>query len=108
MTCEQVSPLLPDYFVRALGDGERNALEAHLEQCAECRAQVAIWEKLALLPEQQPSPMLRGRFDAMLAAFEEGRWEKASLRSARQEMPTTTSPWRWLRAPLAQVAFALI
>lgn len=108
MTCEQIAQLLPDYFVRALSADKLTTIDRHLDQCSECREQVAIWEKLSLLPEEQPSPMLRQRFEAMLNAYEEGRWEKAKLQSAREENRAHWNVWNWMRAPVAQVAFALI
>ena len=108
MKCEEIAQLMPDYLGRNLKDAQLKTVERHLEECNECREQVAIWEKLALLPEEQPSPMLRSRFEAMLHAYEQGKWEKSNLESARRSTATGWNFWAWMRAPLAQAAFALI
>src|SRR5262249_46726410 len=108
MTCEEIERLLPDYFERNLRNPELSAIERHLEQCPSCKEQVVLWEKLLLLPEEEPSPDLRTRFETMLNAYQEGRWENSSLASAR------SSFWPgWLsagafRVPVAGVAVALI
>jgi hypothetical protein len=108
MTCEQIERLLPDYFERNLRNEELGEIERHLEQCPSCKEQVVLWEKLLLLPEEQPSPTLRDRFETMLSAYQEGRWENSSLAAAR------SSFWpHWLhagafRVPVAGVAAALI
>ena len=108
MKCEEIAQLLPDYLRRNLKGDKVKLVEEHIAQCAECHAQVAIWEKLSLIPDEEPSPILRSRFEAMLNAYEEGKSEKASLEAERR----STGPgwnWRaWVRAPLAQAAFALI
>jgi hypothetical protein len=79
MSCEQLSEQLPDYWAGRLTGEARRAFEAHLASCADCRAEAdaltATWEALGALAEEdvragvpavQPSPALRGRFDAML------------------------------------------
>jgi Putative zinc-finger/HEAT repeats len=108
MKCEEIAQLLPDYLRRNLKGDKVKLVEEHIAQCAECHEQVAIWEKLSLIPDEEPSPILRSRFEAMLNAYEEGKSEKASLEAERR----STGPgwnWRdWVRAPLAQAAFALI
>jgi hypothetical protein len=41
-------------------------IELHLESCALCREEVQIWQKMAALPDDQPSQALSDRFYAML------------------------------------------
>jgi anti-sigma factor RsiW len=108
MKCEEIAQLMPDYLGRSLKGDKIKLVEDHTAQCAECHAQVAIWEKLSLIPDEQPSPMLRSRFEAMLNAYEEGKAEKADLEAARRSTGTGWNLWAWMRAPLAQAAFALI
>jgi anti-sigma factor RsiW len=108
MKCEEIAQLMPDYLGRSLKGDKTKLVEDHIVQCTECRAQVAIWEKLSLIPDEQPSPMLRSRFEAMLNAYEEGKSEKSSLDAARRSARTGWNLWTWMRAPLAQGAFALI
>lgn len=108
MKCEEIAQLMPDYLGRSLKTDRIKLVEDHIAQCTECHAQVAIWEKLSLIPDEQPSPMLRSRFEAMLNAYEEGKSEKRSLEAERRNAGAGGNWWAWLRAPLAQAAFALI
>ena len=108
MKCEEIAQLMPDYLGRSLKADKIKLVEDHIAQCAECHAQVAIWEKLSLIPEEQPSPMLRSRFEAMLNAYEEGKSEKAVLAAERRNAGAGWNLWAWMRAPLAQAAFAMI
>jgi anti-sigma factor RsiW len=108
MKCEEIAQLLPDYLRRNLKGDKIKLVEEHIAQCAECHAQVAIWEKLSLIPDEEPSPILRSRFEAMLNAYEEGKSEKTSLKVAHRDAGGGWNLWGWMRAPLAQAAFALI
>jgi anti-sigma factor RsiW len=106
MKCERVAELLPDYLQGGLGHDLDDQVEDHLEQCAHCAAEVALWKDLATLPVEQPSPALRSRFHAMLSAYGEGRGEKAQP-EARRESHGILAGWlagSWLRP--ASVAFA--
>ena len=73
MKCEQISELLPDYLQGSLSAEQRHTVEAHLEQCADCCEEAALWKKLSLLPVDQPSPESRERFEALLQAYQAGR-----------------------------------
>ncbi len=66
MTCEQIADLLPDYLQESLALDQRNLVAEHLQNCRLCQEEVVLWQKLALLPEEQPGPGLRTRFQAML------------------------------------------
>jgi hypothetical protein len=83
MTCERFAEMLSDYCERQLTARDMAFAREHLELCANCRADAELWEKLAALPPQQPSPASRQRFDHMLNAYQEGRWEKSSLARER-------------------------
>ncbi len=76
MNCERVEVLLPDYLHGALAHNAADKIEQHLEQCAQCKETVTLWNRLADLPQEQPSPLLRARFEAMLKTYEEARAEK--------------------------------
>jgi len=48
-------------------------LEEHIEKCSGCRETVSMWNDLALLPEEHSEfRRRRERFQAMLAAYQEG------------------------------------
>jgi hypothetical protein len=73
MTCEKIKEKFADYLT---GDLDANCLSdvrGHLASCSSCREELeslsAIWTKLGVLPQEQPSPDLRQRFYSMLEAF---------------------------------------
>jgi Putative zinc-finger/HEAT repeats len=104
MKCEQVAELLPDYLQGGLPPEQRRAVEQHIAQCAECRDDVAIWEKLSLLPAEIPDPAVRERFDAMLQAYRSGREDRAAVPERRASFWDTL---RWLRSPGGAVAWSM-
>lgn len=106
MKCEEIGELLPDFLCGALGPEQKQTVEDHLKGCAECRDEVAVWEKLSLLPAAEPGPDARDRFEKMLRAYEAGRGEQrgARLRAA----PTRRlAGFAWLHSPLAQLGWGL-
>src|SRR5262245_29215138 len=105
MTCEQIAERLPDYFHKRLETSERSGVESHLQQCSGCAGQVEQWKQLGQLQEEKPSPALKKRFDAMLSAYEEGRWEHQQL--AKDRKPHW-SPFNWLRGAWPQVAMTTV
>lgn len=76
MTCEEIKPLLAEYWSRSLGPEDRAVVEQHLEACASCRAEAArletLWRNLALLPADEPDGALRERFYETLSAYRDG------------------------------------
>jgi len=106
MNCEQVAELLPDYLRGSLAPGQIRVVEQHLEQCAECRDDVAIWKKLSELPAEPPSPASRERFEALLEAYQTGR---ADGRASVAEPKAAPRRWAfdWLRSPVAGLAWGL-
>jgi anti-sigma-K factor RskA len=103
MKCEEIAELLPDYFEGSLKAEQDDLVEQHIEQCADCREEVAIWKKLSLLPVEQPSAGSRERFEAMLHAYQTGRNDKASAGFEREKRE---SVWNWLRSPVGAVAWS--
>ena len=77
MKCDRMAELLPDYLQEDLSHEQADQVEEHLELCAKCREEVALWRNLAMIPEEQPSPMLRARFTAMLDAYQHGQSEES-------------------------------
>lgn len=108
MKCEQVAGLLPDYLQENLDSEQRKAVDAHVEDCAECREDVAIWKKLALLPEEEPSPASRQRFDTLLQAYRSGRDDRTAASSSGENRASSWDAWRWLRSPVGAVAWSLV
>jgi len=95
-SCARAEHCLPDYWQGELGSGDRAWLDQHLQTCAECAELAAFWRELGQLPDVEPDPLQRRRFDAMLAAHE----------AANSRLPWSQG-WRmWLR-PL-RLGFALL
>ena len=78
MNCERAAELLPDYLQSNVTHEQEVELEAHMELCAKCREEAALWRELAMIPTEQPSPQSRARFMAMLDAYREGQSQDAS------------------------------
>jgi hypothetical protein len=76
MNCEDASQRYLECLAADTDPHADEALRAHLLACAACRATTAglaeTWTDLGAIPAQQPSPMSRARFDAMLAAYRQG------------------------------------
>ena len=87
MKCEEFANLGPDYLAGSLPQEAAAAMEAHAQHCAACAADVAMWHDLGKLPELEPSPNLQRRFDALLSAYEEGRWEHKKYQPQRAAAP---------------------
>lgn len=107
MTCEEIGVLLPDFLQESLQAEQRSLVENHLQSCQRCREEVALWQKLSLLPEEQPGPELRARFDAMLAAYQEGRLQP-SRPSRRSWSLRDFFTGGWMRMPAAGLAWAVL
>lgn len=107
MKCEQIAELLPDYLQENLTPDQRRGVEAHLAQCAECSEEVALWGKLSLLPEEQPSAESRARFEAMLQAYQAGRAHQPASGFEWRKRVSLWSVFQWLRSPVGAVAWSV-
>ncbi len=99
MTSEECRYLIPQYLSGQLTAAESEFFEEQLASSAGLRLEVeelrALWEGLALLPEEQPGPALRARFYQRLNALE----RHAPMPFARRSV--------WNIGPLAQLALGL-
>jgi len=77
MTCDEIRDLLPDYFAGGLDGDSQQSVARHIHECIGCNELVTLWHQLGRLPAEQPSPMLRARFEAMLAAYQAGQSAQA-------------------------------
>ncbi|HEX3585502.1 MAG TPA: zf-HC2 domain-containing protein [Candidatus Angelobacter sp.] len=110
MKCDEASELLPDYLQGRLSADQAAEVEKHLAECAACGEEAALWKKLALLPEEQPSPALESRFKAMLESYQEGRWEKTNLASEKSKtpLPMLWGLGNWRQLPAAGIVWACL
>jgi hypothetical protein len=107
MKCDDVRQQLADYLSGEASREAREPIEQHLAGCAGCNETAAMWSKLGALAEERPSPALRARFDAMLAAYREGAAEQRE-RSRRPRF--TFSGWLetwWPYHPAFQFGIAV-
>ncbi len=115
MSCEQLKTWWPEYWDDGLGQEERRMLEAHFASCEECRREARelreTWMALGTLPEEEPSPMLRQRFDALLAGWQANQTNQANQPASRDAAPNAWPPKRveretrqsvrWWQSPFA-------
>lgn len=107
MKCEQIAELLPDYLQENLSPEQNLLVQQHLEECAACREDVLIWQKLSLLPIEQPSSASRERFEAMLQAYQTGRCDQRTSAFPERKRASSWNPFEWLRSPVAGLAWSL-
>jgi len=111
MKCDDVREQYLSVLTGDLDAASVAELESHCVDCAACREATAelqaLWLSLAALPSEHPSPALRARFYAMLAA--ERRAGEAHVRTAAQPGGLTRwiETW-WPRRPALQFALALL
>ena len=106
MKCEEIAELLPDYLQDGLEEEHKKIVERHLESCVECGEVAGLWKKLALIPDEQPSPLGRARFDAMLQAYQAGQGREVVARRA-DKGASIWSVFQWLRSPVGAVAWGI-
>ena len=104
MNCQDLKKLIPDYLLGQLDENGNRHLQAHIRGCAECRRELEhltfLWTKLGVIPEEQPSERLRGRFYAMLEA-QRDRGKK------RVFLGDWVQGW-WPRRPALQFGLAFV
>jgi hypothetical protein len=106
-SCEQISQVLPDYLHGRLRPEQVDMVKVHLESCSACAEEVALWQKLGALPEEQPSPALAMRLNSMLETYQQGRWEHRSLEQERNRFLGLGAVITWLRTPALSAGWAV-
>jgi hypothetical protein len=70
MNCEKAKEYFADYLVGDIEPSAEAEIRAHIASCASCREELeglsAVWAKLGVLPQEQPSGRLRANFYAMI------------------------------------------
>jgi hypothetical protein len=100
---------LPDYLEGRLSAEQHHDVEAHLKQCADCSEEVVIWRKFSLLPDEQPNPGSRARFETMLQAYQAGRSSQAEGGSEwwKRAFAWNWNVFHWLHSPLGAAAWSV-
>lgn len=107
MKCEQIAELFGSYLEGSLNPDQHRDVEAHLEECANCSEEVVLWQKLSLLPVEQPSPRSRARFEAMLQAYQAGRSKEPGSSAEWRKRASSWNFVDWLRSPLGTLAYGV-
>jgi len=105
MTCEETRLRVADELFGGAQSGEfDHELQQHLASCPACRTEAdqvrANWQRLAAIPEPEPSRAVSGRFYAALHA-----WEEAETHQREQARSGRFGRW-WPSKPFWQVAIS--
>lgn len=77
MTCHELSKRAADFLTGQFEPEEEAWCREHLTNCPACQEEIAhlagCWAQLGLLTEENPSPVVRQRFYAMLQDHQSGR-----------------------------------
>ena len=80
MKCNQIKEKFSDFLTGELDKNVREKIQEHITVCSSCREELenlsAIWTKLEVLPEEQPSDKVRTRFYAVLDQHKQNQARK--------------------------------
>jgi hypothetical protein len=83
MKCEINKEQLSNWINNEMTEGERNSFELHLQQCKECRNEIAAmqnaWNVLGSVSAPAPSDKMWLRFDTMLNTYKHSLLENQQL-----------------------------
>ncbi|HTP12111.1 MAG TPA: zf-HC2 domain-containing protein [Bacteroidota bacterium] len=110
-TTKHVTELLPDFLQGSFDEADRSAIQTHLQSCPDCRQEYeslsSLWNTVGTLPELKPGPHMRERFNAMLAAYEQGLQHGLSRPSVLSVVDSVLAKV-WPRRPAFQVGIAFL
>ena len=106
MNCEHTAEFLPDYLLGTLSAEQTRNVEEHLQHCAACSDEVSVWQKMSVLPTENPSPESRARFEAMLSAFPGADIEVPARPFVPPRPAAGWSFLQWLRSPVGALAWS--
>ncbi len=107
MTCDKIQERFADYLTADLDEAGRAEVQSHIAACAACCEDlenlILAWAKLGVLPEEQPSSAVRGRFYAMLEDY------KAGLPATVPAAPRIRwTDWFSFRRPAFAASFSVV
>jgi anti-sigma-K factor RskA len=99
------APLVAWYVNGTLEPGERAVVEAHLAECADCRAQVELWREVApvLATAGAPPAPHPSQFQHLVARLDE-QLDEPAPETPSAARPARQLPWRWRWVVAAQAA----
>jgi len=111
MKCSQIKKRFSDFLTGEIDKITRKEIEKHVTACGSCRDELeslsAIWTKLGVLPEEQPSNNVRTRFYTALEKYKQSQEQE----KARPSLGKLLDGWleRWTpRRPAFQFSLALM
>ncbi len=111
MKCNQIKKRFPDFLTGEIDKATRKEIEEHVTACSTCRDELeslsAIWTKLGVLPEEQPSDSVRTRFYTALEKYK----QSLEKEKTRPTLGKLLDGWleRWApRRPVFQFSLALM
>ena len=106
--CQHFDPLVTPFIDGALSDGERQAVERHLDLCPPCRARVAVEQAVRDLLQAHRLALNAPQAPAALRAACAGLNSRATVDVARRPTfaagPVRAAAWATRLAPLALAA----
>lgn len=111
MKCKQIKGKFSDYLIGEIDKVTHKDIQDHVTACDSCREELenlsAIWTKLGVLPEEQPSDNVRARFYTTLEEYKRNMQQEKE----RPKLGTLMDGWfeRLMpRRPAFQFSVALI
>ncbi len=111
MKCNQIKEKFSDFLTGEIDENVREKIQEHITVCSSCREELenlsAIWTKLGVLPEEQPSDKVRTRFYAVLDQYKQNQDQK-TIRPRKERF---SSGWlrHWMPArPAFQFSIAAL
>ena len=111
MKCSQIKKRFSDFLTGEIDEKARKEIEKHVTACGSCRDELeslsAIWTKLGVIPEEQPSGEVRTRFYTMLEAYKQGMVQESPpsrLKKVFHDVFDTV----WPKRPAYQFSLALV
>ena len=84
MKCDQIKERFSDYLTGEIEETARRDIQEHVTSCDSCREELqslsAMWTKLEVLQEEQPSKNLRTRFYADLKDYKQNLQQEKLLK----------------------------
>lgn len=111
MICQKIKELFPEFLTGELDKETQERVQTHLASCDPCREELenlsAIWTKLGVISEEQPSNEVRTRFYTMLEAYKQGMAEEGQT-SVLKKILGGLFENLWPKRPVYQFSMALV
>lgn len=111
MTCQNIKDMFPDFLTGELDQQTQEMVQRHLVTCDSCRTEIenlsAIWTKLGVIPDEEPSSEVRTRFYTMLEAYKQGM-TKEKQPSFMKKVLNGILENVWPKRPVFQLSVAFV